>query len=160
MCHQDPAVILEPSILGGYSAEKEEPQAMCSHCQHLCFEDVGPGDWQPGFMPGERCSFFYPALLWVGLGPAQVVSGGRGSGCQPGPLLITSVVLTSVNKELIAHAAGLRTAVRWHYVDYNWCGPDSRSLLTHNLLGHIVSAAICTVVDFLTPGSPQLKSSV
>lgn len=85
---------------------------------------------------------------------------GTGSGCQPGPLLITMVVLTSVNKELISCAVGLRTAVRWHYVNYNWCGPDSRSLLTCNLLGHIVSSAICTVVDILSPGSPQLKSSV
>lgn len=54
----------------------------------------------------------------------------------------------------------LRAAVRWHYVDYNSCGPDSRSLLTHGLLGHTVSAAICTVVDSLTAGSPQFKLSV
>lgn len=133
---------------------------MCSHCQHHGFEDFVPGNWQPGFMPGERCNFFYPALLWVSLGPVQIFSGGRGSGCQPGPLLITMVVLASVNKELISCAAGLRAAVRWHYVDYNWCGPDSRSLLTRNLLGHIDFPAICTVVDFLTPGSPQLISSI
>lgn len=147
MCHQDPAAILEPSIGGVTVLKKEEPQGMCSHCQHLWLKDFGPGDQQPGFMPGEGHGFFYPALLW---------SCAGGLWGQPGPLLITMVVLTSVNKELISCAAGLRTAVRWHY---NWCGPDSRSLLTCNLPGHIVSSAICTVVDFLTPGSP-LKSTV
>lgn len=67
---------------------------MCSRCQHLGLEDFGPGDWQPGFMPGERHSFS-PALLWVGLGfsgqrlrlPAQ-----------------TTLNMTSVNKELISCA--------------------------------------------------------
>lgn len=126
------------------------------HCQHLYFEYFGPGDWQPGiFLPGEGRSFFF-------LSPTQVVSTVLwflGSGCQPGPLLIVTVVLTSVNKELIPCAVGLRTAVRWCYVDYNWCGPGSRSLLIVNLLGHVVSSAICIMVDVLTPCSPQLKSS-
>lgn len=134
---------------------------MCSHCQHLCFEDLCPRGWQTGFMPGEKPQLLLPC-------PAA----GKTWSCTGGPwgqrlrlpartpLKITTVMLTLVNKKLIERAAGLRTAVRWHYGDYNWCGPDSRSLLSNNLLGHIVSSAICTVVDFLTPGSPQLKSSV
>lgn len=119
------------------------------------FGGLGPGDWQPGFMPGKRHSSS-PALLWGSLGPAQVVSGGRGSGCQPAPLLIW---LQSTRSKFHVPLC-LRAAVRWHYVDYNWCGPDSRSRLTYSLLDHIVSAAICAVVDSLTPGSPQLKLSI
>lgn len=127
---------------------------MSSRCQHLCLEDFGPGGWQPGFMPRKDTASPLPCCGWL------LVLHGWSLGAEAQAASQHPSYYDSSQQGANFMCLCLRAAVRWHYVDYNSCGPDSRSLLTHSLLGHIVSAAICTVVDSLTPGSPQLKLSI